>query len=297
MVGPERGRAEPDVPIERRGHRGDLRGSVDALGPDRTVRPAVDLEDVADGAVPDPLADEPRAFLRMALVAHLGDDLGLLGGLGQDAGFLDGMRQGLLDVNVLAQLDGGHGDDGVVVVGDRHGDGVDALFLFQHPPEIAVLGRLLVHGLFGRFEVLGAEEVGDHLVVDVAEGDDVLRADAAGIREAHAADADAGDIQGVARRFFLFGRPDDVTGDDHQAGRGRRRRANELPAAPERFAGSGGFCAFVHVHLPIRQIFKVALSGQRIPIPGRADGGPERRPGQFEGNAQGEFPRGRGGGV
>ena len=61
-----------------------------------------------------------------------------------------------------------------------------------------------------------------------AAGDDVLRADAARVREAHAADADAGDVERVARRLFLLGRPDDVARDDHQTGRGRRRRAEEL---------------------------------------------------------------------
>ena len=207
MVRPEGGRAEPDVPVERRRDRRDLLGRVDALGPDRPVRPAVDLVDVADGAVPDPFADEARAFAGVALVAHLGDDLGLLGGLGQEPGFLDGVGQGLLDIDVLAQLDGGHGDDGVVVVGGRHGDGVDALFLFQHPPEIPVLGRLVVHGLLVGLEPVGAEEVGQHLVVDVAEGDDVLRAHAARVRKAHAADADAADVEGVARRLSSSGWP------------------------------------------------------------------------------------------
>ena len=77
----------------------------------------MDFEDVADGAVPDPFADEARALAGVALVPHLGDDVGRLGRLGQDAGLFDCVGQGLLDVDMLAQLDGGHGDDGVVVVG------------------------------------------------------------------------------------------------------------------------------------------------------------------------------------
>ena len=288
MVGPERGRAEPDVPVERRRNRGDLGRRVDALGPDRAVRPAVDLEDIADSAVLDPFADQARALAGVTLVAHLGDDLGLLGGLGQEAGFLDRVGQGLLNVDMLAQLDGGHGDDGVVVVWRRHGDSIDHLFLFQHPAEIAVLGRLVVHRLFVGLETVRPDEPGHALVVDVAEGDDVLGADAARVREAHAADADTGDVDRVARRLFLLGGPDDVAGDDHQAGRGRRRRAEELPAAPERFAGSGGFVVFVHVHLLIRQNFKAVFARKRIPTAGDADSAPEKD-GTGRGVFQGAF--------
>jgi len=210
----------------------------------------VDLEDVADGAVPDPFADETGAFAGVALIAHLGDDVGRLGRLGQDAGLLDGVGQGFLDVDMLAQLDGGHGDDGVVVVGDRHGDGVDALFLFEHAAEIAILGRLVVHGLLVGFELVVAKELGHALVVDVAQGDDVLRAAAPGVRRAHAADTDAGDVERVARGLLgalLLGRPDDVAGHDHEPGRGGRGRAEELPPAPGGLGGGCGFLRLVHV--------------------------------------------------
>ena len=247
MVGPVRGRAEPDVPVERRGHGRDLAGRVDALGPDGPVGPAVDLGDVADGAAPDPLADEAGALAGVALVAHLGHDVGLLGRLGQEAGLLDRMGQRFLDVDVLAQLDGGHGDDGVVVIGGRHGHGVDALFLLQHAPEVAVLGRLLVHGLLGRLELLVAQEPGHGLVVDVAEGDDVLGAAAPGVGAAHAADGDTGDVERVARGLLLRGLSDDVAGDDHEPGRGRRGRAQELPPAPARLGGRGVLFRFVHI--------------------------------------------------
>jgi hypothetical protein len=156
--------------------------------------------------------------------------------------------QRLLDIDVLAQLDGGHGDDGVVVVRHGHGHGVDAFFFLEQPTPVAVLDRLVVHGLLLRLELAGAEELGHLFVVDIAEGDDVLGAAASDIGVAHAADADAGDVDGVARRLLLLGRPDDVAGNDHESGRGRAGRAQELPPAPVRFGGRGGLCRIVHVH-------------------------------------------------
>ena len=85
-----------------------------------------------DGAVGEPFVDEPVAFERHALVAHLGGDLGRARRLCHGPRLIDRARQGLLAIDVLAVLDGRDGDDGVVVIrrGDHHR--INALLLVEH---------------------------------------------------------------------------------------------------------------------------------------------------------------------
>ena len=74
------------------------------------------------------------------LVAHLRDDLVLLGGLHQLADLVDRVRQRLLAVDVLAALDGGHGGHRVGMVGRGDDDRVDLLVhLVEHLAEVAEL--------------------------------------------------------------------------------------------------------------------------------------------------------------
>ena len=132
----------------------------------------------------------------MALVAHLGHDLVLAGRLGQHAGLVDAVGQGLLDIDVLAAPDGRQGDDGVGVVGRGHDDRVDVLLLVEHDAEILVgLGL----GILG--EGLGRIAAG----IDIAEGDDVFALAGGQVAGAHAADADAGDVQPLTGGGFALG--------------------------------------------------------------------------------------------
>src|SRR5271157_5900226 len=84
VAGPHRGRANPCIPVEPRGHGHRLLG---ALGPLRTppgmapgvireAAPRIDLTHLAELARPDPLARLPDAFSRVTLDSHLGCDLG-----------------------------------------------------------------------------------------------------------------------------------------------------------------------------------------------------------------------------
>ena len=140
MIGPIRGGAQPQVPVERRRHRRRVLRPLHALRPDRVRRPRVHLAHGADRAVPDPLADQADALAGMALVAHLRGHLRLAGGLGDLAGLVHRVRQGLLAVDVLARLDGHHGRDGMDMVRRRHHDGVDVLvLLLEHHPKVVVL--------------------------------------------------------------------------------------------------------------------------------------------------------------
>ena len=146
MIGPPRRRAEPQVPVQRRGHGRRVLGPLDALGPPQrhlaamrgAVRPDVHLPHGADGAVPDPFVDQPVALERHALVAHLRGDLGLARRLGHGAGLVHRAGQRLLAIDVLAHLDGRHRHDGVGVVRRAHDHGVDVLLLVQHLAEVLV---------------------------------------------------------------------------------------------------------------------------------------------------------------
>ena len=187
----------------------------------------MDLADLADGPVPDPLVEEAGALSGVALVPHLGDEVPLLRFLAQKAGLLDGVGERLLAEDVLAHLHGRHRYDGVIVVGHRDGDGVEVPLLLEHPPEVAVLGGLCEHGLlFGRHE-RRAQELGHHEVVDVAEGADVLGADAHDVRLPLSHDADTADVQRVARRLVPPAAEDMPRDDDHTGRRGGRP-AHEL---------------------------------------------------------------------
>ena len=68
----------------------------------------------------------------------------------------------------------------------------------------------------------------EQVEVDVAERDDVLAHDGAGVHSAHAGDADRRDIDEIARR--LKAAPEHVPRDDHECRAGGGRRLDELPA-------------------------------------------------------------------
>jgi hypothetical protein len=128
---------------------------------------------------------------------ELRHDLVVLGGLHQGADLADGMGQGLLAIDVLAPLDGRHGRHGVRMVGRADDHRVDLVrHLVEHLAEVLIdLGVRELRDL-RTLAALGPQ-------VHVAQGDD-LRAAVAGDRfdvaAAHAASADAGDVQSLTGR-------------------------------------------------------------------------------------------------
>ena len=190
---------------------------------------------IADGPVPDPLAEDADRVGRVPLVAELRDDVVLLGGLHQPADLIDRVGQGLFAVDVLAALDGGHGRHRVGMVGRGHHDRVDLLVeLVKHLAEVAVLPGL------GPFLEGGG---GAAAAVDVAERDDVLDAQAVQIVPSPAADADAGDAELLAGRGLAALR-NRMARHDHT-----RRRAGR--GAYELSAGNHWF--LLHRSLPFRR--------------------------------------------
>ena len=214
VVGPLRGDAQPEVPVQFRRdrllvlrHRHDLR----RLRPDRPVGPDVDLVDRPDGAGLDDLDRFAQAVLGRTLVAHLRGHLHLGGHVAHLAGLGDRVRQRLLAVNALALLHGHQAGRRVRVVGGADGDGVDLVAeLVEH---LAVVGELLRVRVAGRLFVEG-------LIVHVAKGDDLaVLGGAVHVAGAFAADADAGDVDFVVGGFALAaegdaaGRPEAEAGD------------------------------------------------------------------------------------
>src|SRR5438093_1254648 len=102
-----------------------------------------------------------------------------------------GPREGLLDVGVLACFHGEQAGRRVRVIGRGNRDRVDALrLLVEHLAVVAEALRLGValKGVLGDFPV------------DVAQRVDVLALHALHVVAAHAADADASDVEPIARR-------------------------------------------------------------------------------------------------
>ena len=198
VIRPPRRRAEPEVPVQVSRHGRRVLGPFDALGPIKrqlapmrgAVRPDMDLAHRPDGAVGEPFVDQPVAFERHALVAHLGGHLRLPGRLGHRPRLVNRARQRFLAVHVLAVLEGRHRHHGVEVIGRGDHHCIDALFLLEHHPEIAVVPGL---GIF-------FERVGGIVPVHVAQRDDVLAAHVAQVVRALSADANAGQVQLLVRR-------------------------------------------------------------------------------------------------
>ena len=99
------------------------------------------------------------------------------------------MGQGLLAIDMLAALHGGHGHRCVHVVGDAHRDGVEAVS--QCGEHLAVVGEML-HA--GKLRIRLVKAVGVH----IAEADELHRcvgAHVVKIAEAHAIDPHAGHLE------------------------------------------------------------------------------------------------------
>ncbi len=196
------------------GHLGEVRPRVAAHRP---VGPGVDLGDVADRAVVDPLLEQADRLVGVALVAHLRHDTWHRRAASV---ILRASKtvcvSGFWQKTCLPACRHGHRDDGVGVVRRRDHHRVDALLLLEHHAVVLVdLGL--------RVQRDGLRRVG---AVDVAQGDDVLALAGLQVGAPHAADADGGDVQLVAGRL----RPQHPARDDGGRKGGQGRRRGELPS-------------------------------------------------------------------
>ena len=259
--------------------RGGLSRARNALRPDRAIGPDMNLPHRADHAGANPFVDERGALAGMALVAHLGDDLGALGRLAQHAGLVDRPGQRLLHVDVLAQLHGRLGDHGVGVVGRGDDHAVDILLLFEHLAIIGVALRLAVSllkldGGWVRLAIAAPGSAGHGRVhvpeVHIGQRDDVLPPvhDLGRVGRALAAAADDGDVDRLARRQ-VAGPAQDMTRNDHGAEGGPGRSRDETPS---------GDLVLSHVILPRRPGLSRTRFVRNGPRHARADQAGEPRP-------------------
>src|SRR6185436_15700691 len=231
---------------------------------ERTVGPHVHVADLADRPLLDVLDRRPRLGVRVPLVAHLRGDLRVrLGLAGEHARLFDRPAQRLLHVDVLAEIHRRGRDRRVHVIGRGDDHRVDVLLLVEHLAVVAVLfdlrylvdealqhlGRLTLArrielGILAALRLPGGrgrrvapplellrvaiERPLRVIPVDVADGDDVLAGDGAEVVVAHAADADGGDVEQVARRCEAS--PEYVARDDEHARAGDGGALDELPA-------------------------------------------------------------------
>jgi hypothetical protein len=95
------------------------------------------------------------------------------------------MRQWHLRVDVLAPLHGGRRDYRVCMVWSGHNDGVNVIFLIEHPAIVLVPFCLWISLECDR----------SHLPVHIAQGDDVLGIARPQIVGPHSTKANTGDVQ------------------------------------------------------------------------------------------------------
>ena len=192
MNGRSVGHAQPGVPVEAG------RDRVVAVGPGVAVAPvlaapAMDLLDLADRAGLDRRGDRAVDRRGVELDAHLGDELLLARHPGHLPGLVDRLRERLLGVDVQPALQRAHGDRGVHVVRGRDVDRVEVLLLVEQLAPVLVdlhVGEALL-------DLRGIPQV------DVGHGDELdVRAggDRADVGAGHARGAEAGVIDGLARR-------------------------------------------------------------------------------------------------
>ena len=215
--------AEPAIPVEAGGDGVRAVGASGAAGPAVGWVPDVDFGDGAEEVSGDEFEGAAEIGGGTALVAGLGDDLGVAGEFAELAGFGEGMGEGFFAVDVFACGDGGFADGCVPVVRGGDDDGVDV----WGGEELVEIGE--GGGIGGGVAFAGVFDLGG---VDVAEGGGFVAEfeDAADVALDLAAHADEADAE------FLGGRG---LGEDWGSGEGGGGCGFEEGAAGEE-SGHGG---------------------------------------------------------
>ena len=198
-VGPPGRRADPEFVVEVR-RRGGERFLPEGPGEIVVSGGQADLDplDLADAAVADELRGLVEVLDRTLPRPRLPDAAVALDGVAESPALAQVVGQRLLAVDVEPGAQGRDGQDGVPVVGDGDGDGVEVLAEVELP-EIVVSRAGLVAVLLVD-HVLGH---GQRLLVEVADGDPLdlgLLEEARHVSRPHHAEADAGHDDPVRRR-------------------------------------------------------------------------------------------------
>src|SRR5205807_973990 len=188
VKGTHRGRADPQIPIERRGYRRRILWPGDTLrpvlieeSPRGPVRPNVRLPDRPNGAAPHRLAEMASLRGSLALVTHLSRDLRLARVCRHLARLPHRVRQWFLAINMLSAFQRLHRGEGVMMIRRCNHDRVDFLHLIEHLPVISKLLRLRIF----------PKDVPRMVLVHVAQRDDVFTLHGREVRTALPADTNA----------------------------------------------------------------------------------------------------------
>ena len=217
---------QPGIPVERRRNGRFLRHHLRPLRPvgPRTIGPGVHFGDAADLARPDHLAALPRAFARVALVAHLRGHAVLSRAQRQLLRLPHRARQRLLAIHVLAARHGPHRRAGVHVVWTGYDHRVDVFSMrVEHAPEILVLRHVRVQ----LERLLGARVVG------IGQRDDVLTGTLVNVLAGPASGPDRGDVQLLVGRFVAQALQRGSTAEAGEGQRAREQRAVEKVTSGE----------------------------------------------------------------
>ena len=187
---------------------------VERLRPDRPVGPVLHFSNRPDHARVDPLTDLPGALPRVPLIAHLRHDALGAGHVGERARLGNRPRQRLLAVDVLSAPHRLHRDDRVRVIRCRDNDRVEVGLPIEHPAIVGVArGRRIL-----------PEHRGGVARIDVTQRDDVLARTPADIGAPATANANARDVERVARGPHA---PSQHVSRDERRGDCRRDSADE----------------------------------------------------------------------
>ncbi len=116
--------------------------------------------DRANGAVPNPFAQETRGFGGLIPNRNLRGDAGLAGDFGHAARFINGVGERLLAKNMFAFFHGGDGDCCVQIVGGADDDCVNIFLLLKEFAEIGVRRASFV---ISRARLRGVQGIHDFL--------------------------------------------------------------------------------------------------------------------------------------
>ena len=109
----------------------------------------MNLPDIPNRSFPDHFAGGADEISGMAVVAQLGCNACLSGNFGYQPRLTHIVCKRLFAIGVLALPHGGDADIGVQMVGGGTKDRIDRLLLFQHHPEVLVIGNLVIGGFLG----------------------------------------------------------------------------------------------------------------------------------------------------
>src|SRR6185437_15372381 len=130
--------AEPQVPIESRGHGILLFWTLDPLEPEWAARPILYFANWADCARPDPFAEKARIFRSLISDGDLRGNSGFLRHFSHAVGFIDRVRQRLLTEHVFAFFHGRNRRGCVKIVSCADDHRVQIFLLFEQFAEVNI---------------------------------------------------------------------------------------------------------------------------------------------------------------